>query len=488
VSTRPLPPSAYAAREEASAIPLRESSVGEVLEFILDDTPTLPRLEQGKYQLRRKLYLLLLIGDLAAIYCAFALGSLLKFGDLEEQVWLRVSLAATPLFVGLAVHSKAYTIEALKNPSTSAGRAFGSLLTAFALLFVISYFLRVEQDVSRLSIAIGGLAGLVAIAAWRNLFGGWLNRRYAGKLSTTVVITDGVSMQPPEGAVVRDAAVVGLRPEPRNPEMLHRLATLIDGSDRVVVVCKLEACSSWAVLLKGVSVRGEIIPDEFPLVGAVGVEMLGPRTSFIVAAGPLTLQQRAVKRIFDLALTIPILVLIAPVLLGIAIAIKLESKGPVLFKQPRVGFGNKLFEVYKFRSMAASECDRLGIRSTERQDHRVTRVGRFIRATSLDELPQLFNVLLGTMSLVGPRPHALGSLAGPLPFWEVDDRYPHRHVLKPGITGLAQVRGFRGATDHVHDLRRRLQSDLEYIAGWSVWRDILIIGRTVRVIVHQKAY
>ena len=92
------------------------------------------------------------------------------------------------------------------------------------------------------------------------------------------------------------------------------------------------------------------------------------------------------------------------------------------------------------------------------------------------------------MSLVGPRPHALGSLAGQVLFWEVDDRYSHRHVLKPGITGLAQIRGFRGSTNHVDDLSRRLQADLEYIAGWSIWRDLLIILKTLRVMVHQNAY
>ena len=118
----------------------------------------------------------------------------------------------------------------------------------------------------------------------------------------------------------------------------------------------------------------------------------------------------------------------------------------------------------------------------------MTRVGRFIRATSLDELPQLFNVLAGDMSLVGPRPHALGSLAGLELFWDVDQRYWHRHALKPGITGLAQVRGFRGATLQRDDLVNRLQADLEYFEGWSIWRDIGIMLATFRVVVHRNAY
>ncbi|MGJ3628242.1 sugar transferase [Sphingomonas sp. MMS24-JH45] len=116
------------------------------------------------------------------------------------------------------------------------------------------------------------------------------------------------------------------------------------------------------------------------------------------------------------------------------------------------------------------------------------RVGRIIRATSVDELPQLLNVLLGSMSIVGPRPHALGSLAGQQLFWEVDERYWHRHVLKPGITGLAQVRGFRGATHLRSDLTQRLHADLEYVVDWSVLRDLAILISTFRVLVHRNAF
>jgi lipopolysaccharide/colanic/teichoic acid biosynthesis glycosyltransferase len=138
--------------------------------------------------------------------------------------------------------------------------------------------------------------------------------------------------------------------------------------------------------------------------------------------------------------------------------------------------------------MAAAQTDTYGNVSTRRNDPRVTRVGGFLRRTSIDELPQLFNVLLGSMSIVGPRPHALGSLAGEQLFWHIDERYWHRHVLKPGITGLAQVKGLRGATHTREDLTSRLQADLQYISGWSLWRDISIVARTVRVLVHPQAY
>jgi lipopolysaccharide/colanic/teichoic acid biosynthesis glycosyltransferase len=187
-------------------------------------------------------------------------------------------------------------------------------------------------------------------------------------------------------------------------------------------------------------------------------------------------------------LTVPALIVLAPLLLLVALAIKLESPGPVFFVQERMGRGNRLFHTWKFRSMRADLCDSNGSRSAARDDDRVTRVGRLIRATSIDELPQLFNVILGDMSLVGPRPHALGSLAGDQFFWEVDSRYWHRHACKPGITGLAQVRGFRGATHQSSDLSNRLQADLEYVAGWSIWRDCAILVATLGVIKHKNAY
>ena len=138
--------------------------------------------------------------------------------------------------------------------------------------------------------------------------------------------------------------------------------------------------------------------------------------------------------------------------------------------------------------MRLESADGEGRRSTGREDDRVTRVGRVLRATSLDELPQLVNVLKGEMSVVGPRPHALGSQAGDKLFWQVDDRYWQRHTLRPGITGLAQVRGLRGSTETETDLSARLQADLEYLAGWSTWSDVKIIFATFRVLMHERAF
>jgi lipopolysaccharide/colanic/teichoic acid biosynthesis glycosyltransferase len=270
--------------------------------------------------------------------------------------------------------------------------------------------------------------------------------------------------------------------------MLLKLAELFQGVDRVVVACSRGHAGRWSQMLKGATIQGEILSRDYDDIGPVGVSSMGRHSTLVVSAGPLNVRQRAAKRAFDLALTIPVLILLLPVLLLVAIAIKLDSPGPVLFRQRRVGYGNALFEILKFRTMAASQTDAHGLVSTRRNDPRVTRIGAFLRRTSIDELPQLFNVLGGSMSIVGPRPHALGSLAGEQLFWHVDERYWHRHCLKPGITGLAQVQGFRGATHTREDLTSRLQADLQYIAGWSLWRDLSIVARTLRVLVHPRAF
>jgi lipopolysaccharide/colanic/teichoic acid biosynthesis glycosyltransferase len=183
-----------------------------------------------------------------------------------------------------------------------------------------------------------------------------------------------------------------------------------------------------------------------------------------------------------------LLVLFSPFFLVAAIGIKFSSPGPIVFTQLRAGRNGRPFMMFKFRSMREERRDPNGDRSVARDDERITRIGAFIRRSSIDELPQIINVLKGDMSIVGPRPHALGSRANNKYFWEVDRKYWQRHCLKPGLTGLAQVRGHRGATALEKDLTDRLQSDLEYIARWSLTRDIGIVLRTVMVLRHDNAY
>jgi exopolysaccharide biosynthesis polyprenyl glycosylphosphotransferase len=172
------------------------------------------------------------------------------------------------------------------------------------------------------------------------------------------------------------------------------------------------------------------------------------------------------------------LVLLSPVMLVTAIAIKLESKGPVLFRQKRHGFNNELIDVYKFRSMYTDRTDATASKLVTKNDPRVTKVGRFIRKTSIDELPQLFNVLKGELSIVGPRPHALQAKAANLPYYEAVDGYFARHRVKPGMTGWAQINGWRGETDTVEKIMQRVNHDLYYIEKWSLLLDAYIVVMT----------
>ena len=189
--------------------------------------------------------------------------------------------------------------------------------------------------------------------------------------------------------------------------------------------------------------------------------------------------QLALKRAIDVTVSLTALLVLFPILLFVAVSIRLDSPGPILFKQVRWGKNCARINVYKFRSMRAESCDFSGVAQTVQNDPRVTRVGAILRRTNIDELPQLLNVLRGDMSLVGPRCHAIGMLAAGQLYEELVPNYHRRHVMKPGITGLAQMRGLRGPTDRASRARARILSDLHYVENFSVWLDIKIIFGTL---------
>lgn len=192
-----------------------------------------------------------------------------------------------------------------------------------------------------------------------------------------------------------------------------------------------------------------------------------------------------IKRVEDIILSLFILLLISPLLLVISLAVKLTSSGPVIFKQTRYGMDGRPISVWKFRSMSVMENNDSVIQVTK-NDTRVTRVGRFLRKTSLDELPQFINVLNGAMSIVGPRPHAV---AHNEQYRSIIDGYMLRHKVKPGITGWAQINGWRGETDTIEKMQKRIEYDLQYIREWSVWLDLKIISLTlIKGFINKSAY
>jgi Undecaprenyl-phosphate glucose phosphotransferase len=193
------------------------------------------------------------------------------------------------------------------------------------------------------------------------------------------------------------------------------------------------------------------------------------------------------KWLFDKIIGTLALICLLPLLAIVAILIKLDSRGPLLFKQKRYGFNNDLIEVYKFRSMYANAADAAANKLVTKDDPRVTRIGRIIRKASLDELPQLFNVVFkGNLSLVGPRPHAVNAKAEAVLYAEAVDGYFARHRVKPGITGWAQINGWRGETDTDEKIQRRVEHDLYYIENWSVLFDLYIVARTPFALFNTK--
>lgn len=204
-----------------------------------------------------------------------------------------------------------------------------------------------------------------------------------------------------------------------------------------------------------------------------------------VARRPLSDVDRFFKRLFDLLVGSCLLVGLSPLLLVLAGLVKLDSQGPVFFRQQRAGFGGSAFIVWKFRTMFVHECQTREVRQARRDDPRVTRLGWFLRRTSLDELPQLFNVIRGEMSLVGPRPHAVAHDAV---FAQEVASYLARHRVKPGMTGLAQVKGFRGEISSGEALRQRVSNDLWYTENWSILLDLRILLLTAFVLAGRNAY
>ncbi|MBY6218112.1 undecaprenyl-phosphate glucose phosphotransferase [Qipengyuania aquimaris] len=230
-----------------------------------------------------------------------------------------------------------------------------------------------------------------------------------------------------------------------------------------------------------------ILPSEtLELSSKYRVNFLGSLPVFTVWQQPMRDIDGLLKETLDYVLATLALLLLSPIMILAALAIKLESRGPIIFKQKRFGFNNTEITVLKFRSMYSDLEDSSGSKRTEENDERVTRVGRFIRKTSIDELPQLLNVLKGEMSLVGPRPHATMMRVGDKFYFEAVKGYAARHRVKPGITGLAQVRGLRGEIATKERARRRVEHDIYYIENWSPALDIKILVKTIIKIAWDK--
>lgn len=252
---------------------------------------------------------------------------------------------------------------------------------------------------------------------------------------------------------------------------------IVFGADNMQVVAAV------VTALSELPVRIQLLPIEMTdFMRRSRIGNCGKQRVLELFCGPCSLRDRLVKRGFDAVVAAAMLILLSPLLLIVAALIKLDTPGPVLFRQKRLGFNNDVIEVLKFRSMTTFDDARDEFRQAVRNDPRVTRIGRFIRRTNIDELPQLINVLKGEMSMVGPRPHAV---AHNNMFADQIRRMFRRHNVKPGITGWAQVNGFRGETDTFEKMQKRIEHDLYYVDNWSFFFDLKIMIMTV---VLKRAY
>ena len=483
-------PSSRPAPERHQAVP-GEVSSGRRAPTVDLDGAALPEVVRA-LALRRKyrqfLQVLAVIADTLAIAGAFGLGATIMYGDPLDPQALNTIAAIVPAYLLLATSQHAFAMAVVARARVGALRAAGSLLMAIFLIGLIAFFLQAVGGVSRGVVGLGTVIAIGSIGLVRVSIAVYAHRLLGDVTINEVVIQDDVQAGVRKGSIVLDATYDNIALRLDSPAMLDRLGRCLQPADRVIVACSRPRRALWVSALKSSNVNAEILAQELDEIGAIGLDRYNGATTLAVSSASLSLTDQLFKRTVDLVLVTLALPLLVPFMLVCALAIKLDSRGPVFFCQPRVGLGNRVFSIYKFRTMHTGHGDVKGSRSTSRDDARITRIGRIMRMTSIDEIPQILNVLTGAMSIVGPRPHPLECKAEDRLFWDIDSRYWHRHAVKPGMTGLAQIRGFRGTTHKEADLTNRLQADLEYMSGWSIWRDIGIIIATFKVLIHRNAF
>ncbi|MDX2159043.1 MAG: undecaprenyl-phosphate glucose phosphotransferase [Hyphomicrobiaceae bacterium] len=432
------------------------------------------------------------------------------FGDRSYAVAI---LSTALVAVVTAERLDLYSVASLRTPVQQLWKVGVTWTAALAALVVALFLLKAGPDFSRGWLMLWLAAGLGTVlagraAAARSLRGlaeaGRLNRRAvvfgAGEAGASLVARL-------EADTEGDVEIVGLfddRGVDRVPDSLAGYP-LLGNVDQLVAFCRAHDVD---MLILSLPITAErrllellkklwVLPVDIRLAAHANGLRFRPRAYSHVGSvpmidlfdRPLADWDRVVKTVFDRTVALAAILALSPLMALVALAVRLDSRGPVLFRQKRLGFNNELIDVWKFRSMHTDLSDANASRLVTKGDPRVTRVGRFIRKTSLDELPQLFNVLTGTLSLVGPRPHALHAKAADRLYHEVVDGYFARHKVKPGITGLAQIRGWRGETDTEDKLKGRVASDLEYIENWSLLLDLYILARTpLSLLKTENAY
>jgi Undecaprenyl-phosphate glucose phosphotransferase len=433
---------------------------------------------------------ILLVGVLAGIF--YHLDTLGAAGDINQ--YIGSSSVVLAVFISLMASRDLYKPESLLDLKAQINAVMVVWGGVFLFLAGIVFALKIGEEFSRGAVLLFAFCGLGCLLIERVVARILLRHalrehKFWGR--KVVLVTE--SDLPREDAVIANLIKYGFQVQhhfvipPHRQGSLVRERTILQvvshlrGSDvhEILVSSEINRWSELSDLLTGL--RKLPLPVNLIPQGSTSEllkrpsHMLGDNISIELQRGPLSGTERAIKRSVDVAFAGLGLIALLPLLAMTALAIKWDSPGPILFRQRRCGFNGQLFYILKFRTMSVLE-DGDAIRQASAYDRRVTRLGRLLRRTSIDELPQLLNVLQGSMSLVGPRPHAL---AHDNQFDKSVGNYAYRNHVKPGVTGWAQVNGYRGPTPNIEDIRNRVDHDLWYINNWSLALDCVIIARTV---------
>jgi putative colanic acid biosynthesis UDP-glucose lipid carrier transferase len=389
--------------------------------------------------------------------------------------------------------------SAIGGRSQRVGETLIAIGLAFLVLIAIAYLLKISASYSRGWLLSWLLLTTLMIVASRPLYAYFVSRLAAwGFMARRIAVVGAGTDRERLAQTVRATSgmrLAGIFSDTMTTEVMaadHSIADLIymgqrNEIDEVVIALSDSPWAGTNQLIEDLSVLPVdvwLCPAElhFPILDTT---RLGPLNLLQVKPKPIREWGSLLKLAFDYITGALSLVVFGPLMLLIALAIKIDSPGPVFFRQRRHGFNHRVIDVFKFRTMRVAEYG-LPIEQARKNDPRVTRVGKLLRRTSLDELPQLINVMRGEMSLVGPRPHALEHNHY---YRERLDRYASRHRVKPGLTGWAQIHGLRGPTEDPETMRRRVQMDLYYIENWSLWLDVKIIAATPFVgFVNRNAF
>jgi Undecaprenyl-phosphate glucose phosphotransferase len=421
--------------------------------------------------------------------------------------FLGIGVLTAVNFTAILAARAAYRPQNLVNFRKQAQESTTVWLFVFFVLSAVAFSLKISQEYSRGATLSFFAAGWLLILAWRLVIARFVTRALAGAgFAEQKSILIGQKQQLSRTNMVEELTRCGYRPVRTfefasnsilSPNASTKLGQLIQDvvevtrQERIGQVFLLAPWDDWHFierlmeLLRIVAVPIYLLPDE-NVARLLGYRIVNVGTAWTaeLKRAPLTALEQICKRAIDLLIASAGLVLLAPLMIVVAALIKMDSRGPILFTQTRDGFNGRPFKIWKFRTMAVLE-DGAVIRQATKNDSRVTRFGRLLRRSNLDELPQLLNVIAGHMSLVGPRPHASAHNSE---YEKIIASYAYRYHVKPGLTGWAQVNGLRGETRTLDLMAKRVEFDLWYIDNWSLLLDVQILLRTLVLGLQPNAY